>query len=351
MGGVEKICTAIATPNIALIKYWGKRNDALILPHNSSIGITLDEELNTKTSVMFTDKLKEDIFYIDGVRQDLSNNDIKERFAVIDKIRSIANTDLRVIVVSENSFPASSGLASSASGIASMVFAATNALGLDLDLKSMSIIARQGSGSSCRSLVGGFVKWERGTKEDGTDSYIRQIADANYWPELVDIVTIVSNEKKKISSRAGMRETVATSILYKVRPQYAEAACIELEEAIKKKDFEKLAMLTIRDSNNMHAVMLDTYPPLIYLNNTSLEIINAITDLNEREGRLIAAYTFDAGPNAHIITLENYESKVMTVLKAIHGIIDIKRTKVGKGPRVDKEPVRNFEKIVGDLIK
>jgi len=313
--------------------------------------MTLGEELNTKTSVMFTDKLKEDVFYIDGVRQDLSNNDIKERFAVIDKIRSIANTNLRVIVISENSFPASAGLASSASGIASMVFAATNTLGLDLDLKSMSIIARQGSGSSCRSLAGGFVKWERGIKEDGTDSYIRQIVDANYWPELVDIVTIVSNEKKKISSRAGMRETVATSILYKVRPEYAEAACIELEEAIKKKDFETFGILTMRDSNNMHAVMLDTYPPMIYLNDTSRNIINAITDLNRQEGKIVAAYTFDAGPNAHIITLENYESKVMSVLKAIRGIIEIKRTKIGKGPRADKEPVKNFERIVEDLIK
>jgi len=313
--------------------------------------MTLGEELNTKTSVMFTDKLKEDVFYIDGVRQDLSNNDIKERFAVIDKIRSIANTNLRVIVVSENSFPASAGLASSASGIASMVFAATNALGLDLDLKSMSIIARQGSGSSCRSLAGGFVKWERGIKEDGTDSYIRQIVDANYWPELVDIVAIVSNEKKKISSRAGMRETVATSILYKVRPEYAEAACIELEEAIKKKDFEKFGILTMRDSNNMHAVMLDTYPPMIYLNDISKNIINAVTDLNKQEGKIVAAYTFDAGPNAHIITLENYESKVMSVLKSIQGIIEIKRTKAGKGPRADKEPVKNLEKIVEDLTK
>jgi len=313
--------------------------------------MTLGEELNTKTSVMFTDKLKEDVFYIDGVRQDLSNNDIKERFAVIDKIRSIANTNLRVIVVSENSFPASAGLASSASGIASMVFAATNALGLDLDLKSMSIIARQGSGSSCRSLAGGFVKWERGIKEDGTDSYIRQIVDANYWPELVDIVAIVSNEKKKISSRAGMRETVATSILYKVRPDYAEAACIELEEAIKKKDFEKFGILTMRDSNNMHAVMLDTYPPMIYLNDISKNIISAVTDLNKQEGKIVAAYTFDAGPNAHIITLENYESKVMSVLKSIQGIIEIKRTKAGKGPRADKEPVKNLEKIVEDLTK
>jgi len=99
--------------------------------------------------------------------------------------------------------------------------------------------------------------------------------------------------------------------------------------------------------------MLDTYPPLIYLNSTSLEIINAITDLNEREGRLVAAYTFDAGPNANIITLDKYESKVIDAIKDIHGIIDIKKAKVGSGPRLlDGKPVMDFDKILeGEKIE
>jgi len=97
----------------------------------------------------------------------------------------------------------------------------------------------------------------------------------------------------------------------------------------------------------MHAVMLDTYPPLIYLNSTSIEIINAITDLNEREGRLIAAYTFDAGPNANIITLDKYESKVIDAIKDIPGIIDIKKAKLGNGPRMlDGKLVMDFDKIL-----
>jgi len=346
-GGVGKIYTAIVTPNIALIKYWGKRDNKLVLPYNSSISITLGEEFNTKTSVMFTDKIKEDLFYINGVRQDLSDSDTKLRFAVVDRLREIANTKLRAIVASENSFPTAAGLASSASGVACLVFASAHALGLNLDLKAMSIIARQGSGSACRSLLDGFVKWERGTKDDGSDSYIRQIAGANHWPELLDIIAITSTKKKKIISSMGMEMTTKTSVLYKLRPEYAEAECIELEKAILSKDFEKLAMLTMRDSNNMHAVMLDTYPPLIYLNSTSIEIINAITDLNEREGRLIAAYTFDAGPNANIITLDKYESKVIDAIKDIPGIIDIKKAKLGNGPRLlDGKPVMDFDKIL-----
>ncbi|EQD35177.1 diphosphomevalonate decarboxylase, partial [mine drainage metagenome] len=185
----------------------------------------------------------------------------------------MAGTEARVAVASENSFPTAAGLASSASGIAAMVFAANEALGLSLDAKGMSVIARQGSGSSCRSLAGGFVKWEKGSTEDGTDSYIRQIAPASHWDDMMDMVAIVSSTKKKISSRSGMKQTKENGILYKVRPDHAEKACEELEAAIREKDFERLGFITMRESNNLHAVMLDTYPPILYLNDTSKAII------------------------------------------------------------------------------
>ena len=329
-----KVYTAIATPNIALIKYWGKRDERLILPTNSSISMTMGEEFNTKTSVMFTDKIDDDIFYINGTRQDLSDKDIKERFAIMGILKDMAGTKARAMVVSENSFPTAAGLASSASGIAAMVFAANAALDLNLDIRSMSIIARQGSGSSCRSLAGGFVKWERGTKADGTDSYIRQIAPSSHWPDLIDIVSIVSKSKKKISSRAGMKQTVESSVLYSARPGYAEKACADMENAIIGKNFEKLGLLTIKDSNNMHSVMLDTYPPIIYLNDVSREIISSIDNLNAESGKVIAAYTFDAGPNAHVLTLEKYKNAVEKALSEIEGIEKTYATKAGNGPRI-----------------
>ncbi|MEM3020115.1 MAG: diphosphomevalonate decarboxylase [Candidatus Micrarchaeaceae archaeon] len=329
-----KVYTAIATPNIALIKYWGKRDEKLILPTNSSISMTMGEEFNTKTSIMFTDKIDEDAFYINGTKQDLSDKDIKERFAIIDILRNMAGTRARAMVVSENSFPTAAGLASSASGIAAMVFAANAALELNLDTRSMSIIARQGSGSSCRSLAGGFVKWERGTKDDGTDSYIRQIAPSSHWPDLIDIVSIVSKSKKKVSSRAGMKQTVESSVLYQARSGYVEKACTDMENAIISKDFEKLGLMTIRDSNNMHAVMLDTYPPILYLNDVSRGIISAIDNLNVESGKIIAAYTFDAGPNAQILTLEKYKGSVEKALSEIEGIEKTYVTKPGNGPRI-----------------
>ena len=330
----KKIITSLATSNIALIKYWGKRDEKLILPQNSSLSITLGEELGTKTSVMFTGKKEPDKFYINGEEQDLTNKDIKERFEIIEIMRKLARVDSGVIVASQNSFPTAAGLASSASGISALVFAVNYALNLDLSASQLAIIARQGSGSACRSLAGGFVKWERGFKEDGSDSVIRQIAPADHWPELVDIIAIASTTKKKVSSRAGMKETVATSRLYKARLDYAEKASEEMEKAILAKDFERMAMQTMVDSNNMHAVMLDTYPPVRYLNDVSNSVISAITELNASEGKNIAAYTFDAGPNANIITLEEYKPKVLACLEGIEGIQKTITTKVGSGPEI-----------------
>ena len=339
------VYTAIATPNIALIKYWGKRDEKLILPMNSSISMTMGEEFNTKTSVMFTDKIGEDTLYINGTKQDLSDKDVKERFAIINILRNMAGTKARAMVVSENSFPTAAGLASSASGIVAMVFAANAALELNLDTRSMSIIARQGSGSSCRSLAGGFVKWEQGTKADGTDSYIRQIAPPSHWPDLIDIVSIVSKSKKKISSRAGMKQTVESSVLYRARPEYAEKACADMENAIMGKDFERLGLITIKDSNNLHAVMLDTYPPILYLNDVSKEIISAMDNLNAESGKIVAAYTFDAGPNAQILTLEKYKNDVEKALSEIEGIEKIYVTKPGNGPRI----LDNGESLIDGL--
>ncbi len=331
--------TWIATPNIALIKYWGKRDEKLILPNNSSLSITLGEkseegkEFATRTSVLFSNRLKDDVFYLDGIKQDLSNKDTAERHRVLDFLRDMGGVKEKALVVSRNSFPTASGLASSASGISALVCAAAAALDLKLSRKELSVIARQGSGSACRSLFGGFVRWNKGDRADGTDSYAEQTFDENHWPEIVDLVAIVSTEKKKISSRSGMKQTMQTSPLYRARLDYVGGALEKLVDALDRKDFDALASIIIKDSNDMHAVILDTYPPIFYLNDISKEIIYSIDELNATEGKMVAAYTFDAGPNANVITLERYKSKVLGVLGGIDRINDILRLRVGSGPR------------------
>lgn len=350
---MDKIVTATGPSNIALVKYWGKRDDKLILPYNSSLSITLDTQdetgkfFRTVTSVMRSKKLKEDVFYLNGVRQDLKDKDVLERFQIIDQLRAAAKIKDRVLVVSENSFPTGAGLASSAAGISALVHATAGAFGLKLSEKELSIIARQGSGSSCRSICGGFVIWNKGAAADGKDSYAETLFPKEQWPEIVDLVVITSQTKKKVSSRAGMKQTVQTSPLYKLRPEVAEQNIGLIQKAIGKRDFQALGKATMQDSSNMHAVMLDTFPPIMYLNDVSREVMYAITDLNAAEGRIVGAYTFDAGPNPQIITTRDNVAKIR---KALEGIERIERTHligIGKGPEI----LEGVSLINGKILK
>ncbi|HUY70497.1 MAG TPA: diphosphomevalonate decarboxylase, partial [Candidatus Baltobacteraceae bacterium] len=202
----NEVCTAIGTPNKALVMYWGKRNIKLNLPMNSSLSITLDEALNTRTSVLFSTKLKNDIMYLDGQKQELvtsSERKISVLRSTLDEVRKQSGIKGHALIVTQNSFPKSVGLASSASGAATFVYTVTKAAGLAMGKDDMSIMIRNISGSGCRSIFGGFSAWNKGTKSNGEDSYAYQVVDQNYWPEVIDVIGLVSSVKKKISSDEG----------------------------------------------------------------------------------------------------------------------------------------------------
>ena len=163
----------------------------------------------------------------------------------------------------------------------------------------LSAIARQGSGSACRSLYGGFVKWDMGKERDGSDSIAVQLATEKHWEELVILVAVVSSRQKETSSTTGMRDSVETSELLKHRAQeVVPKRIVQMEEAIANHDFATFARITCADSNQFHAVCLDTSPPIFYMNNTSHRIINCVEKWNQFEGTPQVSYTFDAGPNA-----------------------------------------------------
>ncbi len=331
---METLVTAIGTPNIAFVKYWGKRDSKRNLPMNSSVSMTLDETLNTKTSVLFSDRFKDDRVYINGKISHSGKGKADSITAMLDYMRGLARIEKKALVVSENSFPTSAGLASSASGAATLAFAVSNALDLRISRRDLSIIARQISGSGCRSLFGGFVLWRRGEKANGTDSYAEMIEDENHWPEVIDIITMVSGEKKKVTTTAGHELTSKTSQLYRIRPEIAERNVKGVVAALHNRSFGTLAEMIMRDSNSMHAVMLDTWPPIIYLMDKSRDVINAIHELNKNEGKAIAAYTFDAGPNAQLITLKRYKNTVIDAVKDIVGKENVIVVGQGKGPRM-----------------
>jgi len=330
-----KTTTVEASPNIALVKYMGRRGPGN-LPENSSVSITLDESLHVRTSVLFDQRLKEDALFIDGTKQDLKDpKNEKNRFIpnALDFLRGKAGIKTRALISSESHMPKAAGVASSAAGGAAIAYAGAVAAGLELSQEQISIGARLVSGSASRSMFGGFVIWDKGERTDGLDSYARQLADKSYWPEVIDVVGIVSSSKKKVSSGEA-HDHVKTSELYKERPEIAERHVGRLVDAIQRRDFQTLAEVTMADSNSMHGVFFDSQPPIIYLNDRSFATIDAINELNRREGGLVAAYTFDAGPNPQVITLERYREKVVDALKGVEGMERVMVARQGSGPKL-----------------
>lgn len=325
--------TAIANANIALVKYWGDRNKNLILPMEGSISVTMDEKLSTKTTVMFPENLKEDEIIVNGKKL-IKPEELEKPIKQLNFIRKMVGVNLKAKVVSSSKIPFAAGLAGSSSGLCALALAATSALGLKLNKKQFSIISRIGSGSASRSVYGGFVEWKKGKKPDGSDSYAVQLAPENHWPEFRNIIAIVEKKEKKIKSRPGMRKTVTSSNLYLKRIENLPKTLNVVRRVILEKNLPVLLETTMKESNNLHAVCLDTWPPIFYLNDISKEIIYAIHQFNLNG--IKAGYTFDAGPNVNISTLQKYVSEIKKILKNIKGIKEIFVCKIGGEPRLIK---------------
>ncbi|HQT45469.1 MAG TPA: diphosphomevalonate decarboxylase, partial [Candidatus Micrarchaeota archaeon] len=266
---MEKIVSAVSAPNIALVKYWGKRDDLLKLPINDSISITLDENtLASTTTLVLGSRLRRDMFILN--KKNGPDAHIAEALMLIRKRLGGRYPLIKkpVLLVSENNFPTAAGIASSASGFAALAQAVASAFGIK-DRREISILARLGSGSASRSVFGGFARWKAGVKKDGEDSYAVQISPRSRWPGIVDVVAIANPERKKVSSKEGMERTMRTSDLCRCRLDTVGKRAKRVEKAVRSRDFSSMAVDTMRDSNAMHATMLDTWPPVMYMNDVS----------------------------------------------------------------------------------
>ncbi|XP_030831199.1 diphosphomevalonate decarboxylase isoform X2 [Strongylocentrotus purpuratus] len=317
---ISKTVTCKAPINIAVIKYWGKRDEKLILPVNSSLSATLHiDQLCTTTSIAGSKHFPEDRLWLNGKEESLENPRVKTCLQEIRKRarkRKISDDesnpeDWKLHICSENNFPTAAGLASSAAGYACLVATLAQVYGVQ---GNVSDIARQGSGSACRSMYGGFVEWLDGESSCGSDSIAQQVVDENYWSEMRILILVVSDQKKHTSSTAGMQTTVKTSELLQHRVTLIPGYMETMRKAIKDRDYRTFAELTMKDSNQMHAVCLDTYPPISYMNDTSRSIVQMVHDYNSFHGETKACYTFDAGPNAVLYVLEENVSEVLSLI-------------------------------------
>jgi diphosphomevalonate decarboxylase len=227
----------------------------------------------------------------------------------------------KVHIVSINTFPTGAGLASSAAGLACFVSTLAKLYCAKEEYPGhLTAIARQGSGSASRSMFGGFVEWQKGERADAHDSIAIQRADENYWPEMRAVICVVSDKEKDTSSTSGMETSRKTSTLLEHRAKNVVAGRIAaMEKSYLEKDFDSFGKLTMQDSNQFHAVCMDTYPPIFYMNDVSKSIIRLCTVLNahyaDENGKGIkAAYTYDAGPNAVIYCLEQDSPLIYAVM-------------------------------------
>jgi len=284
------MATAIAHPNIALVKYWGKRDLERNLPSTSSISLTL-APFYTRTTV--TADADRDDLWING---ELIDGRPAERvFKYLDKLEPWRTPST---IVSEANFPIKAGLASSASGFAALTLAATAEYNQKRSTAELSTLARQGSGSACRSLFGGWVEWPRGTREDGLDSHARIVAPQDHW-DVRMVVVVLHDGPKGVASTDGMLRTQKTSPYYRGWVESNEADIAPARKAILARDLEALGTIMERSALRMHASMMSAEPPIRYWKSKSVWAMDAVENLRSRGYG--AWWTMDAGPNVKVL--------------------------------------------------
>lgn len=315
--------TARAHANIAFIKYWGNQNENLRLPENSSLSMNLDG-LYTETTVIWDEAQEENTLLLNS--QIELGQPLKRVIKHLNTLREyVPNLPKCARVISINNFPMGAGIASSASSFAALTVAAISASGIALPEKTLSSLARLGSGSASRSIPTGFVEWHRGI--DHESSYAESIATPDYW-DLVDVIVVVSDSHKKVGSTEG-HQSAHTSDLQAGRLAHVDERLNVCREALLKRDFPAFAEVVEEDSNIMHSVMMTSRPPLFYWQPTSVAVMQAVKYW--RDEGLQVCYTLDAGPNVHCICIRKDVPQVIDRLKTLSGILDIRVAGAGQG--------------------
>ena len=326
--------TAIAGSNIAFVKYWGNLDDALNIPMNGSISMTLDAA-HTITTVEFHPDLPADQLTING--------QLADRAAVVrasrhlDHIRRLVSKNWNARIISTNSFPTGAGIASSASGFAALTLAASKALGLNLSASNLSRIARLGSGSASRSIDGGFVEWQPGGRHE--DSYAMPLAPADHW-DLVDIIAIISTEHKKVGSSMG-HPLAHTSPFYQARLGTVQVTLQSVRRAIKERDFTAFGELIEEEAISLHVAAMTSRPSVLYWQPGTIGLMHALRRWRV-EGGPEGYFTMDAGPNVHVIAQRKDAAALQEIILNVEGVQDTLLCGIGSRARIIDSDLHPF---------
>jgi diphosphomevalonate decarboxylase len=321
--------TAEARANVALVKYWGKRDEKLNLPAAGSLSLTLDS-LRTRATVEWLDAGGPDEVVVAGAPAPTEASQRVTRF--LDLVRGAAGLRRAARVRSASDFPVASGLASSASAFAALALAATRAAGLALPGAELSALARQGSGSAARSVFGGFVEMARGARDDGTDAVAWPLIDEGGWQVRV-VVAIVDAGPKAVPSREGMRRTAQSSPYYRAWLEH-HAEDLELgRAAVKARDLRALGIIAERNCLRMHAAAMGA--GVLYFAPSTLEVIRRVQGLRERGA--VAYFTIDAGPHVLVLCRPADAIRVERELRETPGVTQTIACAPGSGVTVVEE--------------
>ncbi len=330
--------TARSGTNIALVKYWGKRDKALNLPATGSLSLTL-ADFGSETFVRFAPDAEApeggDRITLDGAPAPAKFADRVRRF--LDLIRQQAQVGLPAEVRTTNSVPTAAGLASSASGFAALALAASRAAGLTLTPPELSALARQGSGSAARSIFDGFVEMAAGDAPDGSDAIAHQILPAEAWDVRL-LVAITSQGSKAIGSGEAMERTAQTSPYYAGWLQAVAQDLPAAREAVAAKDLPTLGQVAERSALRMHACAMAADPAIIYWNPVTLAVMETVRRL--RAAGTQAYFTIDAGPHVKVLCAAGDSATVEPALAATPGVLRTLVLAPGPGAKIVSEERR-----------
>lgn len=329
----QRTATAIAHPNIALIKYWGKRDQALNLPAAGSLSLTLGP-IHTRTRVTWQPHADaRDEVYFDGVQA--GAKEVARMSKFLDLVRQRAGITQRAVVHTSNDFPTAAGLASSSSGFAALALAASAAAGLTLSPTELSVLARRGSGSAARSIFGGFAVMNPGVDADGLDAHAHALPPSG-WPLRV-LIAVTVEGPKDVSSTIGMNQTERTSPYFDAWVKTVAPAIDEATAAIEARDFERLAIAAEASAMQMHASAIAAVPGVLYWRGATVELIHRVRQ--RRQQGVPVFFTIDAGPHVKVFTTDEHQHEVAAWLSGLPEVIRVIHTEPAPGARlVEPDP-------------
>jgi len=319
--------TAVAPSNIAFIKYWGKKDEDKRIPENTSISMNLSNLL-TVTTVEFDPELKEDLVMINGIKNAAESSKVIKH---LNLIREMSLHTHKAKVLSMSNFPIGTGLSSSASGFAALTIAAVNALGINLDEKKLSILARIGSGSASRSIPDGFVEWKKGSSSD--TSFARSIYKQDYW-KIVDVVAIISLEKKDVSSTEGQKSALS-SPFFQTRLDKIDEKIKQFKKTLETKNFTEFGKIIEGEALELHAIMLTSTPSLIYWQPATIKLMKLVKSW--RSEGLEVYFTLNTGQDIHLIVEEKNSRELVKRLKDVKEVKKIIINQPAVGARLTEK--------------